>query len=285
MKKSVLFLLCLLYCPPLFADRISDLEEQVAIQQEQILELQCQMQRLMADKGERPILEHSESRSIDSYEKEPRISFKLKPGWASLSYQVGTPSRLNTAGFAMSGEADVNLTKRTSLNLTADAFISDEGAKHSFGTQIVDISADAQLYTLSPNARYRVLDSSRNSVDLSLGYELLIQGFREGPMATKGGHGPRIGIIANYYPIEKLSFTTEGFYTSFFDVFGETKYRTEGYAFRFDIGGRYRVYDRFELGTGYRGYLLSLDPATSRRGSDAESTRIDHLYGYLGYSF
>lgn len=88
---AVVFIMCLLSCLPLYADdvselkdRVATLQEQITAQQEQILELQCQMQRLMEDKGEHPLLEQPGATEAAIRHREPRISFKLKPGYMEL---------------------------------------------------------------------------------------------------------------------------------------------------------------------------------------------------------
>lgn len=223
--------------------------------------------------------------------EEPRISFKLKPGWAALTYQTRgeSPKKINTAGFAISSEVDVRLLKKTSFNLALDAFLPPEWTNMSegdgWGNGWGMRETHARLYTLSPNVRYKVLDTDKSTLGLSLGYEMFFQQFSHVGKA-RGGHGPRLGIIAEFSPTTRLSFTTEGFYTSFFDVEKEGRRRTEGHAFRFDIGSKYRFYNRFELGTGYRGYLLSIDRNTKPgMNRDEEFTRMDHLYGFFGISF
>lgn len=87
----VIFILCLLSCLPLHADevselkgRVTELQEQVTTQQEQILELQRQMQRLMDDKDERPLVERPRAAEAAARRREPRVSFKLKPGYMEL---------------------------------------------------------------------------------------------------------------------------------------------------------------------------------------------------------
>jgi|GEM_PF-4627103 len=294
-KKVATCILCLLYCTPIYADKISDLETQVAMLQEQLLGVQQDIRTLKAEKDitiegrdtAEPKTDYRESAFMEErHKKEPRVSFKFKPGWASLSHETrgpGSQDRINTAGFAISSELEGRLTKRVSLNLTADAFFLHMGGGAANSFRINEWSAGARLYTLAPNVRYRVLSSVNSNVDLSLGYEGFFQQFRPG--VDLGGHGPRTGIIANFSPTERLSFTTEGFYTGFFDIQGEGRRRTEGHAFRFDIGGRYSIYKGIELGTGYRGYLLSVDRPTRRSFADEEFTRVDHLYGYLGFKF
>ncbi|HHT9134973.1 MAG TPA: hypothetical protein ACFYD2_08730 [Candidatus Avalokitesvara rifleensis] len=88
---AVVFILCFLSCLPLYAGEVSELKDQVAVlqeqvttQQEQILELQRQMRRLMEDKGERPLVEHSKATKVAIRQREPRVSFKLKPGYMEL---------------------------------------------------------------------------------------------------------------------------------------------------------------------------------------------------------
>lgn len=294
MKKAILTIIFLTYCSPTFADRVTELEAQVAMLQKQVTTMQWQMESLMAEKNQHTLTEQSkpveneiEYPAILSVKREqPRISFKLKPGWAALTYQTrgDAPRKINTAGFAISSEADVRLIKKTSFNLAVDAFLPSEWANMSTG-QLSLGETHARFYTLSPNVRYKVLDTDKSTLGFSLGYEIFFQRFSPRGEA-RGGHGPRLGIIADFSPTKRLSFTTEGFYTSFFDVEKEGRERTEGHAFRFDIGSRYRFYNGFELGTGYRGYLLSIDRNTKPHGNrDEEFTRMDHLYGFFGISF
>lgn len=299
-KKIATCILCLLYCTPIYADKISDLEAQVAMLQEQLLGVQQDIRTLKAEKNitvegrdtSEPKTDYRESAFMEErHKKEPRMSLKLKPGWAALTYQTrgDSPQKINTAGFAISSEVDVRLLKKTSFNLALDAFLPPEWSDMSDGFARGGgylRNTHARLYTLSPNVRYKVLDTDKSTLGFSLGYEMFFQQFSHVGNA-KGGHGPRFGIIADFSPTKKLSFTTEGFYTSFFDVEKEGRQRTEGHAFRFDISSKYRFHDRFELGTGYRGYLLSIDRNTKLAGwnRDEEFTRMDHLYGFFGISF
>lgn len=85
---AVVFILCLLSCLPLYAnevselkDQVAELQEQVTTQQEQILELQRQMRHLMEDEGEPPLVEHPRAAEAAVLRREPRVSFKLKPGY------------------------------------------------------------------------------------------------------------------------------------------------------------------------------------------------------------
>lgn len=296
MRKTILTIIFLTYCSPAFADRVTELEDQVTILKKQVATMQWQMESLMAEKNQHTLTEQSkpakneiEYPTLSVKREEPRINFKLKPGWAALTYQTrgDNPRKINTAGFAISSEADVRLIKKTSFNLAVDAFLPSEWANMSTDFGFVDRLREthARFYTLSPNVRYKILDTDKSTLGLSLGYEIFFQRFSpEGD--ARGGHGPRLGIIADFSPTKRLSFTTEGFYTSFFDVEKERRQRTEGHAFRFDIGSRYRFYNGFELGTGYRGYLLSIDRNTKPgRNGDEEFTRMDHLYGFFGISF
>ena len=62
--RTILLFCTLLYCPPLFADEISDLKEQVTT-------LQGQIKALMGEKGEREIAISDERTSIKPRDRNP----------------------------------------------------------------------------------------------------------------------------------------------------------------------------------------------------------------------
>ncbi|MCQ4575503.1 MAG: hypothetical protein NOU37_09710, partial [Candidatus Brocadiales bacterium] len=87
--KWGIIILCLSYSLPACADELSELKEQVAILQEQVLKIQYQLDSLVGEKGERPIEATSyEGTEVVTPRREPRARFKVKPGYNALSYQA-----------------------------------------------------------------------------------------------------------------------------------------------------------------------------------------------------
>ena len=316
--KWGIIILCLSYSLPACADELSELKEQVAILQEQVLKIQYQLDSLVGEKGERPIEATSyEGTEVVTPRREPRARFKVKPGYNALSYQAeggGIDWRENSSGFGTSAELDVKVLKPLSFNLTFDGAIMN-GTETLLGTFIgINQFSDTRirLYTGSPNIRYRVLESERVSADMSLGYEFVgaqvrIRNTRTvsslGLSESSGrendnffGHGPRIGIVTKFQPAERLSFGAEGFYSSFFDAtwdaedVANSKRHTEAHAFRWDLGAEYAVTKRISIGGGYRGYLLHTDLSkvrlnTTQAPFPETDTRSDLIYFSAGIKY
>ena len=314
--KRLILILCLFYCPPVFADRVSDLEKQVAIQQEQILELQLQMRAIVGERGEQPIEEVApKGTELAMRHREPRASSKFKSGYNALSYQAKTQAvqyRENTGGFGMSAELDVRVLDPLRFNLTFDGAILNDTSNSYGDLRTSNLFADTRmrLYTGSPNVKYRVFSSDRVSADMSLGYEFFGQQvrardirrfFTSGATSTANmendditGHGPRMGIVTKFHPTNRLSFGAEAFYSTFFDVkwtvTDAPNRHTEGNAFRWDLGADYAITKRLTVGGGYRGYLLHTD-LTKTKLNDALSfypegdVRSDLFYFSVGIKY
>ena len=318
--KWGLIIVSLLYCFPTYADEISELKEQVALQQVQIDRLQRQMQAVLRDKRETLIeAETPEGSKVVMRDKTPRASFKIKPGYNALAVQANRTDgelRENTSGFGTSAELDVRLLKPLSFNLTFDGAILNEKGSMQTGvitpTQTLNIFSRARLrlYTGSPNLRYRMFDSEKATADMSLGYGFVGYQIREhnlfaintrGATASGGdlssdlfAHGPRLGIATTFHPTEQLSFNAETFYTALFDanwkVADYDRLHTEGYGTRWDLGVDYALTKRLTVGAGWRGYLLHTDLAKTRiNRADGffpeTNTRSDLIYFSAGIKY
>ncbi len=296
MKNVILLTCCLLYCSPVFADRVSELEGQVATLQEQVQLLQRQMRSVIGGKAESLIEEVGpEGTELAMPDREPRVKFKVKSGYNALYYQAKQQMvqyRENTEGFGMSAELDVRVLDPLRFNLTFDGAILNDTSNLYGDLRTSNLFADTRmrLYTGSPNVKYRVFSSDKVFTDMSLGYEFFGQQIRardirrfftSGATSTANmendditGHGPRMGIMTKFHPTNRLSFGAEAFYSTFFDVkwtvTDAPNRHTEGNAFRWDLGADYALTERLTVGGGYRGYLLHTD-LTKTKLNDTQS--------------
>lgn len=323
MKKSVLFLSLFMYCSPLYANELSDLQEQVTLQQKQILELQQQMQAIIGGKQENPAIEQLGTAPIENRKEEPRFAFKVKSGYNALSLDATRTDghlRESTAGFGTSAELDVRLLKPLSFNLTFDGAILNENSSMQVGritpSQRFNTFSETRLrlYTGSPNLKYKVFDSEKATAHMSLGYGFVGYQTREhnifslsatfgttssSPMLNSDlfAHGPRLGINTTFHPTKRLSFNTEAFYTALFDanwkvtgVAGTDRLHTEGYGIRWDLGTDYALTKRLSIGAGWRGYSLHTDLAKTRINQadnffPETNTRSDLIYFSAGINY